>query len=142
MWWSWHSTACELCVGSTDGIGEELLAADNGHGRVLGEPLRGGGVRGDEDAADPGSEHVDRAQGVLQFVDLPEAGFVVIALAEDHARLLGAAGRDVLRRAAVHPGEHQIDVEADVAGVVREHVLDGGPGVAVPFNGAADGVLE
>jgi hypothetical protein len=66
---------------------------------------------------------------------------MVVAFAQDHILLLGAPGRNVLRGATVHPGEHQVYIEADVARVVREHVLDGGPGVAVPFHSAPYGVL-
>ena len=47
------------------GVGEELLAAARCVTRVLGQPRRARRVGGDEDAADPGREHVDRAQRVL-----------------------------------------------------------------------------
>jgi hypothetical protein len=66
---------------------------------------------------------------------------MVVAFTDHDAGHPGAACGDVLGRAAVHPGEDQIDVETDIAGVVREHVLNGRPGVSVPLHGAADGVL-
>ncbi len=123
------------------GVGEKLFAAHDRHTRVVRQPCGRGGVGGDEDPADPRRKHVDRTQGVLELIDLAEAGLVIVPFAHHDAGHAGAPGRDVLGGAAVHPREHQVDVEADVAGMVRKHVLDGGPGVAVAFHRAAHRIL-
>ena len=83
-----------------------------------------------------GANMCSRTQRVLELVDLAEPGVGVVALA-DHVAVhpLGALGLPFQRR-PVHPGEDQVDVEADVRGVLGEHVLDRRPGLAEPFHGA------
>ncbi|OEI69747.1 hypothetical protein Cus16_0358 [Curtobacterium sp. ER1/6] len=115
-------------------VGEELLAPHDPHLRVVREPRRRRGVGGDVDAADPRREGVHGSEGVLQLVDLPEAGRGVVALAEHGVRLRGLTGALVLDRVAVDPREDDVDGEADVGDVVVEHVLDRPPGAAVPLD--------
>ena len=93
MLWSWLSTACELWVGSASGFVEELLAAHDRDPRMLAQPVGDGRVGRDVDVADPRREHVDAAQGVLEFVDLPVARLVVVAVAHD----VGGHPRGALR---------------------------------------------
>ena len=65
-------------------VGEELLAAARTVTAGASASQAGAvGVGGDEDAADPRRVHVDRAQRVLELVDLPEPGLVIVALADD-----------------------------------------------------------
>ena len=121
------STACELWVGSTDGVGEELLAAHDRHLRVIPQPRRRRRVGGDEDAAHPRRVHVDAAERVAQLVDVAVARGSVVAFADDVLRHLRGALPLELARGAVDPREHQVDVLGELVGLHVEHARDRPP---------------
>ena len=125
------STACELWVGSTDGVGEELLAADDRDLRVVEQPRRRGRVGRDEDPPHPGRVHVDAAQRVAQLVDLAVARGPVVAFADDVLRHLGGALPLELARRAVDPREDDVDGLGELVRLRVEHAVDRAPRAAV-----------
>ena len=137
---SWLSTACELCVGSTD------VSANISSLRTIvtfgcfASHDGAGGVGRDEDAPHPRREQVHRAQCVLELVDLPVAGLGVVALADDVAlHALRALAHELVAR-SVDPREHHVDLEVHVARERGEHVLERRPVAPVQVHGVVDGL--
>ena len=79
-----------------------------------------------------------RAQRVLQLVDLAEAGFGVVALADDVAlHALRTLAHELVAR-TVDPREHHVDLEVDVGRERREHVLERRPVASVQVHDIID----
>ena len=122
-------------------VREEVLAPHDVDARMLGiEPRRHRRVGGDVDVADPRGEHVDAAQRVLEFVDLPVARLVVVAVADDVRRHPRGPLPLVLGVGPVDPGEDDVDVEGDVARERVEHVLERPPPATVQLHLGLDGL--
>ena len=120
------------------GVDEEVFAAHDADARMIGQPRRRGRIRDDEDVADPGCEQVNRPEREFQFVDLPVAGLIVIALPHHVALHPTCSGALPFDRRPVDPGEDDVDVESDLARQVAEHAIEGAPRAPVTLDTALD----
>jgi hypothetical protein len=77
---------------------------------------------------------VHAAQRVPQFVDLAVAFRAVVGPVDVASLQLAASLLDVAGVCAVDPGEHHVDVEVDIVGVVVEHPGQSGPALSVALD--------